>query len=77
MTNKTVKTSPSCHLVNVEYQTIGHLFGVSRVTVCMVLKDVCRAIQSRLLHVHIKFPKVDDLNVIYAFEREWGCAGAI
>ena len=43
------------------------------------VKDVCRAIQSRLLHVYIKFPEGDDLNND-GFERKWGlprCAGAI
>ena len=70
-----------CLATYVEYRTIGHLFGVSRATVCMVLKEVCRAIQSRLLHIYIKFPEGDDLSTVMdGFERKWGfprCAGAI
>ena len=27
---------------NADYRTIGHLFGVSKATVCMVTKEVCK-----------------------------------
>ena len=27
-----------------DYRTIGHLFGVSKATLCLVMKDVCSAI---------------------------------
>ena len=30
-----------CLATNVEHRTVGHLFGVSRATVCLVLKDLC------------------------------------
>ena len=29
---------------NADYRTIGHLFGVSKPTVCVVTKEVCNAI---------------------------------
>ena len=29
---------------NADYRTIGHLFGVSKATVCIVTKEVCTAI---------------------------------
>ena len=32
-----------------DYRTIGHLFGVSKATVCLVLKDVCHVIVKYLL----------------------------
>ena len=34
---------------NADYRTIGHLFGVSKSTVCVVTKEVCAAIVRKLL----------------------------
>lgn len=39
-----------------DYRTIGHLFGVSKSTVCLVLKDMCSAIVKLLLPQYIRFP---------------------
>ena len=41
---------------NSDYRTIGHLFGVSKATVCLVTKDVCVAIINVLLQRYIKMP---------------------
>jgi hypothetical protein len=38
---------------NTDYRTIGHLFGVSKATVCMVTKEVCGAIVMVLLPRYI------------------------
>lgn len=63
-----------------EYRTIGNLFGVSTSFVCLCVRDVCKAIQKRLLNV-INFPKrVNLVNVIKGYQDRWGfpmCAGAI
>ena len=39
-----------------DYCTIGHLFGISKLTVCLVTKDVCSAIIETLLPQYIMFP---------------------
>ena len=38
-----------CLVTRADYHTIGHLFGVSKSTVCLVSKDVCSAIVNCLL----------------------------
>ena len=38
-----------------DYQTIGHLFGVSKSTVCLVTKQVCSIVEC-LLPKYIKMP---------------------
>ena len=37
-----------------DYRTIGHLFGVSKATVCLVVKEVCSAIVYLMLPQYIK-----------------------
>ena len=64
-----------------DYRTIGHLFGVSKSTVCLAIKNVCSSITSLLLPQYIKFPQgkaVDDM--VYGFKQKFGfpqCAGII
>ena len=64
-----------------DYRTIGHLFGVSKSTVCLVVKDVCSTIVKILLPQYIKIPKGSALkNVIDGFKTKHGfpqCAGAV
>ena len=64
-----------------DYRTIGHLFGVSKATVCVIVKDVCSAIVEVLLNQYIKVPTGDSLKeVMRGFEHKWGfpqCAGAV
>ena len=66
---------------NADYRTIGHLFGVSKSTVCVITKDVCTAIVSNLLPKYIRTPCGDNLkDVVDGFEHKWGfpqCAGAV
>ena len=45
-----------------EYRTIGHLFGVSRSTVCVIVHDTCNAIVSTLMDCYIKFPEGESLK---------------
>ena len=39
-----------------DYRTIGHPFGVSKSTVCIVTKEVCAVIVQRLLPQYINMP---------------------
>ena len=65
----------------VEYRTIGHLFGVARCTVCVVVHETCTAIVSLLLKRYICFPQGNELNyVVEGFMKKWDlpqCVGAI
>ena len=64
-----------------DYRTIGHLFGISKPAVCVIVKDVCSAIVKVLLPRYIKVPTGDSLKeVLHGFEHKWGfpqCAGAV
>lgn len=56
-----------------EYRTIGHLFGVARSTVCVIVHDTCKAIVDVLLKEYIQFPQGDKLrNVIAGFRTKSG-----
>ena len=56
-----------------EYRTIAHLFGVARCTVCVIVNEVCRAIDSILRPQYISFPRGEELKaVVEGFENEWG-----
>ena len=64
-----------------DYRTIGHLFGVSKSTVCVVTKEVCAAIVECLLPQYIKIPTGAALQEnVEAFKTELGfpqCVGAV
>ena len=64
-----------------DYRTIGHLFGVSKSTVCLVSKEVSSAIVKLLLPRYILFPTGAALReVVDGFKNEYGfpqCAGAV
>ena len=66
---------------NSDFRTIGNLFGVSKSTVCIVVKDVCAAIVKIVLPNYLTIPTSDHLNaVIQGFEKQLGfpqCAGVI
>ena len=66
---------------NVEYRSIGHLFGISRSTACVIVHEVCSAINTVLTPIYIKIPTEQQLKeTIDLFEKKWGfpqCAGAI
>ena len=56
-----------------EYRTVGHLFGVARCTVCVVVHETIGAIVKTLLHVYIKFPMGQSLiNTVNEFKEKWG-----
>ena len=64
-----------------EYSSIGHLFGISRSTACIIVHEVCSAINTVLTPIYIKIPTEQQLKeIIDMFEKKWGfpqCAGAI
>lgn len=64
-----------------DYRTISHLFGVSKPTVCLVVKEICTAIVDTLLSKYIHIPGGAALQeTIQRFEFEYGfpqCAGVV
>ena len=66
---------------NDSYRTVGHLFGVSRSSVCLIVKEVCQAIVSKLLPIYIRIPEGDTLKeVVRQFQSKYNfpqCIGAI
>ena len=64
-----------------DYRTIGHLFGVSKSTVCLLVKEVCAAIVELLQMQYIRIPVGSALKaVISGFKNDYGfpqCAGAV
>ena len=64
-----------------DYRTIGHLFGVSKSTVCVVTKRVCASIVKCLLPEYINIPTGTALKEnVDAFKTDHGfpqCAGAV
>ena len=65
---------------NADYRTIGHLFGVSKASVCVIRKQVCRTIVNVLLRKYIALPSGSALaTVLNGFARKGfpHCAGAV
>ena len=64
-----------------DYRTIGHLFGVSKSSVCLVTKEVCSSIVSQLLPQFVRFPTGSALTeLVVRFKNELGfpqCVGAV
>ena len=64
-----------------DYRTIAHLFGVSKPTVCVVVKEVSYAIVCILLPDYIKIPVGDSLReIVHGFKLNHGfpqCAGVV
>uniref|UniRef100_A0A3Q2NUJ9 DDE Tnp4 domain-containing protein n=1 Tax=Fundulus heteroclitus TaxID=8078 RepID=A0A3Q2NUJ9_FUNHE len=64
-----------------DYRTIAHLFGISRATLCIFVKDVCEAICYHLTPQFVKLPTdIEATNIMESFKEKWGypiCIGAI
>ena len=54
-----------------DYRTIGHLFGVSKSTVCVVTKQVYATIVKILLPKYIRFLGSDGLKKDFHNVLEW------
>ena len=55
-----VAINPWCLASSIEYRTVAHLLGVSRASVCLLLRDVCRAIVKLLMSQYVQLPKNED-----------------
>lgn len=70
-----------CLATCAEYRTIGHLFGVARSTVCVIVHTSCKAINEVFAKEYISFPTGSELNrVVDGFKDKWDiiqCAGSI
>ena len=64
-----------------DYRVLGHLFGIARSTVCVIVHDTCKAIVQVLSKEYISFPTGRALReVVDGFKSKWDimqCAGAI
>ena len=64
-----------------EFRTVGHLFGVVRNTVCVIVHETCITIVKKLLPVYIQFPEGNALSeVMDGFKQTLDvpqCAGSI
>ena len=47
-----------------EYRTTGHLFGIARCTVCVIVHETCAAIVSKLLKQYEYFPQDEQLAAV-------------
>ena len=60
---------------NGDYRTIAHLFGVSRASVRLIVRDVCDAIVQVLLPKYIQTPHGERLrSIVDGFASKWGLA---
>eukprot|EP00794_Sanderia_malayensis_P013379 gene13378-14751_t len=66
---------------NSDYRTIGHLFGISKASVCLITDEFCKAVAENLQPKYIKIPVDQELDkVVTDFKFKWGfaqCVGAI
>ena len=66
---------------NVEYRTIGHLFGVGVSTVCNAVHEFCRVIVDTMSAKYITIPNHQQVSrIVDGFSTKWGfpqCIGAI
>ena len=64
-----------------DFRTIGHLFGISKSAVCLIIKEVCTAIVEILLPAYIQFPSGEKLQLtIDGFMEKFSfpqCVGVI
>ena len=58
---------------NIEYRTLGHLFGIGRSTACLITKEVCEAVVEHLMPKYIRLPQGEDFRqVVDGFHDRWG-----
>ena len=70
-----ILTTPS------EYRSVAHLFGIARCTVCVIVRETCKAIVKKLAPLYVSFPHGESLkDVVKGFKERWGlpqCGGSI
>ena len=58
---------------NVDYRTIGHLFGIARSTACMVFHDAIDGVNEILTPKFIRCPTADMFrDIMDGFHDKWG-----
>ena len=63
-----------------DYRSVGHIFGVSRSTVCITVNKVCKLIVTHMLARYIQIPSGASLKEVMAGFEDLGfphCAGAV
>ena len=62
-----------CLASSVEYRTVAHLFGISVASVCLIVRNVCKAIVKVLMPKYIRLPKTEDelVNIVAGFQNTW------
>ena len=54
---------------NADYRNIGHMFGLAKGTVCIIVNEVCYAIVKVLLKKYVKLPSHEQIDeVVSGFE---------
>jgi len=67
-------------VTNVEYRTLGVLFGIGRSTACEICNEFVRSVVKTLTPVYIRIPKENFRPVVDGFRNLWNfpqCGGAI
>lgn len=66
---------------NSDYRTIGHLFGISKESVCVIADEFRTVMAEIMLPRYIKIPTGEDLHkVMETFQQKWDfpqCVGAV
>ena len=79
--NKRIAVSLWRLATNADYRTIGHLFGISKASVCIIVNEFCSAVANNLAAKYIKIPNGNNLKaIVKEFRTRWGfpqCMGAI
>ena len=49
-----------------------HLLGIARCTVCIIVKETCKAIVKQLAPLYVNFPSGDSLKMLLKVSRNVG-----
>ena len=66
---------------NADYQTIVHLFGISKSSVGSIVEEFCEGLSTQFVDKYIRIPSGEKLDkVVHEFKTKWGfpqCFGAV
>ena len=66
---------------NIDFRSLGHLFGIGKATACIIFHEVVSAICDHLGPLYLRFPNDNELRgVVDGFSQRWNlpqCCGAI
>ena len=70
-----------CLATSTDYRTLSHLFGLSKSSICLIIREVCRAIVDHLTKLYIKIPTENEMReMMMCFKEKYGfpcCGGAL